>query len=146
MLNAHRSLSSSLPRDVTLSAQMNSWKSIELLWSRSNVRKTCSANEVASPYGKKLPYIFLNSSIVSTPDGQSLWKPLYHCSISSTENSDSLLRSASSCGLRCLLPPFPIAGSGVRFPSRALQRERTSSRCSGFAKLKNFPKIQNKPG
>ncbi|TNN27002.1 hypothetical protein EYF80_062854 [Liparis tanakae] len=49
MLNAHFSFCSSLPRDVTLSAMMNSRKSIVPSPLASNVRKTCSANLEASP-------------------------------------------------------------------------------------------------
>lgn len=38
----------------------------------------------ASPYGKKLPYIFLNSSTLKCPLGQSFRKPLYHSWISAS--------------------------------------------------------------
>ena len=62
MVKAHFSFCSNLPRDVTESAQRNSRKSIEPSPFASKVRNTCSANFDASPYGKKLPYIFLNSS------------------------------------------------------------------------------------
>ncbi|KAG7235571.1 hypothetical protein INR49_002495 [Caranx melampygus] len=54
ILNAHFSFWSSLPREVTLRAMMNSLKSIVPSPLASNVRKTCSANLEASPYGKKL--------------------------------------------------------------------------------------------
>jgi hypothetical protein len=54
MLKAHFSFCSSFPRDVTLSAMMNSRKSMVPSLLVSNVRKTCSANLEASPYGKKL--------------------------------------------------------------------------------------------
>lgn len=72
---AHFSFCSNEPRLVTLSAHMNSRKSILPSEFASNVRKTCSANLAASPYGKKLPYIFLNSSTVNVPSGQSLRNP-----------------------------------------------------------------------
>ncbi|CAB1330541.1 unnamed protein product [Coregonus sp. 'balchen'] len=49
MLKAHLSFCSSLPRDVTLSAMMNSRKSIVPSALVSNVRKTCSENLEASP-------------------------------------------------------------------------------------------------
>ena len=62
IVKAHFSFCSNLPRDVTESAQRNSRKSIEPSPFASKVRNTCSANFDASPYGKKLPYIFLNSS------------------------------------------------------------------------------------
>lgn len=39
---------------------------------------------LASPYGKKLPYIFLNSSTDKWPLGQSFKKPLYHSWISAS--------------------------------------------------------------
>ena len=62
IVKAHLSFCSNLPRDVTERAHRNSRKSIEPSPLASKVRNTCSANFDASPYGKKLPYIFLNSS------------------------------------------------------------------------------------
>ena len=38
----------------------------------------------ASPYGKKFPYIFLNSSTLKWPLGQSFRNPLYHSWISAS--------------------------------------------------------------
>lgn len=82
--NAHFSFCSNLPLDVTDRAQRNSRKSIVPSPFASNVRNTCSANLLASPYGKKLPYIFLNSSTDKWPLGQSFRKPLYHSWISAS--------------------------------------------------------------
>lgn len=76
--NAHFNFCSSFPLDVTDKAQRNSRKSIVPSPLASNVRNTCSANLLASPYGKKLPYIFLNSSTDRCPLGQSFRNPLYH--------------------------------------------------------------------
>lgn len=84
MENAHLSFCSSLPLDVTERAHRNSRKSIVPSPLASKVRKTCSANLLASPYGKKLPYIFLNSSTDKCPLGQSFRKPLYHSCISAS--------------------------------------------------------------
>lgn len=39
---------------------------------------------LASPYGKKFPYIFLNSSTERCPLGQSFKNPLYHSCISAS--------------------------------------------------------------
>lgn len=48
---------------------------------------------LASPYGKKFPYIFLNSSTERCPLGQSFKNPLYHSWISASERSN---KTASS--------------------------------------------------
>lgn len=42
---------------------------------------------LASPYGKKFPYIFLNSSTDKCPLGQSFKNPLYHSCISASANT-----------------------------------------------------------
>lgn len=81
---AHLSFCSSFPLDVTERAHRNSRKSMVPSPLASKVRKTCSANLLASPYGKKLPYIFLNSSTDRCPLGQSFKKPLYHSCISAS--------------------------------------------------------------
>lgn len=107
ILNAHFSFCSSLPREVTLRAMMNSLKSIVPSPLVSKVRKTCSANFDASPYGKKFAYIFLNSSTVKWPVGQSFRKPLYHSWSSWSVNSVFSRRSWSTSG-RSLLFCFPI--------------------------------------
>jgi hypothetical protein len=96
---AHLSFSSNRPLLVTLNAQMNSEKSMVPLLFSSKTLKTKSANVDGSPklqskrriredllassrrmtYGKNDLYIRANSALSSTPDGQSLMKPLYHC-------------------------------------------------------------------
>ena len=108
MLKAHFNFCSNLPRDVTLRAQINSRKSIVPSELESKVRNTCSANFDASPYGKKFPYIFLNSSTERWPLGQSLRNPLYHSWSSSSENSVFLRRSSRTSGFSLLLA-FPIS-------------------------------------
>ena len=62
MVKAHFNFCSNLPLEVTLRAHKNSRKSILPSPLASNVLNTCSANFDASPYGKKFPQIFLNSS------------------------------------------------------------------------------------
>lgn len=47
-----------------------------------NIRKYHTL--LASPYGKKFPYIFLNSSTDKCPLGQSFRNPLYHSCISAS--------------------------------------------------------------
>lgn len=107
ILNAHFNLSSILPREVTDKDTINSWKSITPSPFLSNARNACSANFDGSPFGKKLEYIALNSSIPSWPLGQSFLKPLYHSLISFSSNSVVAERSAKISGLN-LLCCFPI--------------------------------------
>lgn len=56
---------------------MNSLKSIVPFLFSSKTLKTNSANVDGSPKGKNCLYMRANSSLSSTPEGQSLRKPLY---------------------------------------------------------------------
>lgn len=51
----------------------------------ATIQFPCELTFEASPYGKKLPYIFLNSSTLKWPLGQSFRKPLYHSWISASK-------------------------------------------------------------
>ena len=62
---------------MTLSAQMNSLKSMVPFLFSSKTSKTYSEKEEGSPNGKNCLYIRENSALSSCPEGQSLRKPLY---------------------------------------------------------------------
>lgn len=72
----------------------------------SNVRNIWSANSVASPFGKKLWYMFSNCGLEIKPSGYSLMNFWYHFSSSFSLNFVRFKRCMSWWGsiLLCFLP------------------------------------------